>query len=203
MINGTQGYVDTDAALVERYERIPFPAKHRPFLPLLPDSPVDVLDVGAGTGADAAYLAKHGHRVVAVEPSAALRGPGMALHAGAGVDWIDDALPDLAAIRSLGCDYGLILLSAVWMHLDTAERARAMPLLAELARGGGLVLMTLRHVPVPAGRRMFEVGASETVELAADHGLDAVLSTRAESLQQANRDAGVAWSFLAFQREGG
>ena len=41
---------------------------------VLPDAPVDVLDVGAGTGKLTAALVRAGHRVVAVEPLAEMRG---------------------------------------------------------------------------------------------------------------------------------
>lgn len=40
---------------------------------VLPDAPVDVLDVGAGTGKLTAALVRAGHRVVAVEPLAEMR----------------------------------------------------------------------------------------------------------------------------------
>ena len=41
---------------------------------LLPRPPGRALDVGAGTGRDAAWLARLGFQVVAVEPSGVLRG---------------------------------------------------------------------------------------------------------------------------------
>ncbi len=38
--------------------------------------------------------------------------------------------------------------------------------------------MTLRHGPVPGGRRMFDVSADETVALAGTHGLVRLFETR-------------------------
>jgi hypothetical protein len=90
------------------------------------------------------------------------------------------------------------MLSAVWMHLDEAQRRRAMPNLAALVRPGGTVIMRIRHGPVPAGRRMFEVSSEETVELALAQGLQPVLNVLTESSQQRNRLAGVTWTNLAF-----
>jgi protein-L-isoaspartate O-methyltransferase len=78
MIPGTRGYADQAAALVEQYESIPFEYKYRAEPDLLPPPPGDVLDVGAGTGADAAWLASRGHRVLAVEPTAPLGHAGIA-----------------------------------------------------------------------------------------------------------------------------
>ena len=62
------------------------------------------------------------------------------------------------------------------------------------------MIMTLRHGPVPRGRRMFEVSADETVELAAMHRLHPVLNLLAESNHRHNRAAGVNWTKLAFIR---
>jgi len=93
MIGGTQGYAEEAEDLIERYESVPFTEKHAAVLHLIPSAPCDVLDIGSGTGADAAYLAELGHRVVAVEPTDPLRTPGMALHPSppvnrqAGVTW--------------------------------------------------------------------------------------------------------------------
>jgi SAM-dependent methyltransferase len=197
---GTQGYAADAQALIARYERIPFAEKHQPVLHLFPSAPADVLDIGAGTGADAAFLAAAGHRVVAVEPTEAFRAAAISLHATQPVEWLDDSLPALGVVRARGQCFDLILLSAVWMHLDQAERAQAMPRVAALLRPGGRVLLSLRHGPVPHGRRMFEVSAEETIQLAQAQGLHCVLNLHTPSVQQINRDAGVMWSRLAFTK---
>ena len=67
------------------------------------------------------------------------------------------------------------MLTAVWMHLDPAARQAAMPRVARLLRPGGRLVLSLRHGPVPTGRRMFEVGAEETIALAAAAGLRLLL----------------------------
>jgi hypothetical protein len=64
----------------------------------------------------------------------------------------------------------------------------------------GLLVITLRHGPVPSGRSMFAVSAEETIALAETHGLCLALDVHAESSQAANRDAGVSWTQLAFRR---
>ena len=177
---------------------IPAAEAHRAVLHLIPAVPSHVLDIGSGTGRDAAWFAAQGHRVVAVEPTEALRLPAMALHRSPRIEWLDDSLPDLARVRSRGDSFDLVMLTAVWMHLDVQQRRQAMPNLAALVRGGGTVIMTLRHGPVPPGRRMFEVSADETVGLAAMHRLHPVLNLRAESNHPQNRAAGVNWTRLAF-----
>lgn len=197
-VSGTEGYAEEAAELFNRYESIPAADTHRAVLHLIPTVPSRVLDIGSGTGRDAAWFAAQGHRVVAVEPTEALRLPAMALHRSTRIEWLDDSLPDLARLRSRGDSFDLVMLTAVWMHLDVQQRRQAMPNLAALVRGGGTVIMTLRHGPVPSGRRMFEVSADETIGLAATHHLHPVLNLRAESNHPQNHAAGVTWTRLAF-----
>ncbi|HEV3500077.1 MAG TPA: class I SAM-dependent methyltransferase [Bradyrhizobium sp.] len=197
-MSGTEGYADEAEALFRLYESIPFADAHRAVLHLIPATPGNVLDIGSGTGRDAAWFASQGHRVVAVEPTDAMRLPAMALHPSPRIEWLNDSLPDLALLRSRGERFDVVMLSAVWMHLDEAQRRRAMPNLAALVRAGGVVIMKIRHGPVPVGRRMFEISPEETIELAQMQALHPVLNVRTESSQERNRAAGVTWTNLAF-----
>jgi SAM-dependent methyltransferase len=198
LIPGTEGYAEQAEVLIARYEVETFEDKHRAELHLLPRTPVQALDVGAGTGADAAWLAEQGHTVVAAEPTAAFRAAGQTLHPRAAIHWVDDSLPLLATVRAEGQRFGLILLSAVWMHLDAPERTLAMASLRSLLAPGGVLILSLRHGPVPAGRRMFDVSADETIALARGHGLLCVLNVHVDSTHTVNRAAGVTWSRLGF-----
>lgn len=101
------------------------------------------LDVGAGSGRDAAWLASLGMTVMAAEPAAGLRCEGMARHEGE-IRWIDDRLPDLAGVHRLGLSFDVILLSAVWMHLSAIVRPRAFRKMVTLLKPGGVLLMSLR-----------------------------------------------------------
>ena len=100
-----------------------------------------------------------------------------------------------------GRRFDLVMITAVWMHLDPQERRVAMPIVASLLHTRGVLTMSLRHGPVPAGRRMFEVGAAEAVALAGRHGLQEKVCQRVASVQPANRAAGVSWTQLAFMKE--
>ena len=199
-VSGTEGYADEAEDLFKRYEGIPAADAHRAVLHLIPAAPSRVLDIGSGTGRDAAWFASMGHRVVAVEPTDAMRLPAMALHPSPQIEWLNDSLPELALVRRRGERFDLVMLTAVWMHLDEGQRRRAMPNLASLVRGGGMMIMKIRHGPVPPGRRMFEVSAEETIALAGNEGLRPVLNVRSESSQEKNRAAGVSWINLAFVR---
>ncbi|MFG3052522.1 class I SAM-dependent methyltransferase [Kitasatospora sp. NPDC048239] len=191
------GYGEAADELAVQYEGVTFEEVHREVLHLLPGEPGAVLDIGAGTGRDAAALAALGHRVVAAEPTAELRRIGQRLHADRDIRWVDDALPAPASLGAGGERFDLILLTAVWMHLAEEERPLAMDALAGLLAPTGRVFISLRHGPVPTGRRMFDVSADETVELARERGLDVL--HRTERLDLHNR-SGVRWSILAFQR---
>ena len=56
-LSGTEGYAEEADALVEQYEGIRFADLHGPILHLIPSTPCRVLDIGAGTGRDAAAFA--------------------------------------------------------------------------------------------------------------------------------------------------
>lgn len=199
-VSGTEGYAEEAEELFRRYESVPAADAHRAVLHLIPTAASRVLDIGAGTGRDAAWFASQGHRVVAVEPTDAMRIPAMALHPSPAIEWLDDSLPDLALLRSRGQSFDVVLLSAVWMHLDADERRQAMPNLVALLRAGGVMIMKIRHGPVPPGRRMFEVSPAETIELARIENLHPVLNARTESSHEHNRSAGVTWTNLAFAK---
>ena len=194
---GTVGYGTRAADLAAQYESITFEDVHRDVLHLFPAEPSHVLDIGAGSGRDAAALALRGHRVVAVEPTQELRAEGQRLHPLPTLQWLDDQLPELLVVRNLKQRFDVILLTAVWMHLDAAERKTAMCAIASLLRVGGIVVMSLRHGPVPDGRRMFDVSADETVALGEQAGLGIHhCSEREDMLGRAD----VSWSFVALKR---
>lgn len=202
-VSGTEGYADSAQSLIEQWQDMSFERKHESVMHLLPPVPARVVDLGAGIGTDAAALAAMGYTVVAAEPVDALRCAGIALHSACRIDWIDDSLPDLPLLHSRRTQFDLAMLSAVWMHLDEDERRIAMPRLASLLRNGATLIMSLRHGPIPKGRRMFDVSADETVQLARGHGLRNVLNVRTESAQVGNRHMGVTWTRLVFVRDDG
>lgn len=194
---GTAGYGTRAADLAAQYESITFEDVHRDVLHLFPNEPGHVLDIGAGSGRDAAALALRGHWVVAVEPTQELRAEGQRLHSLPTLQWLDDQLPELRVVRDLGQRFDVILLSAVWMHLDAAERETAMQVIASLVQVGGIVVMSLRHGPVPDGRHMFDVSADETVALGEQAGLRKHhCSEREDMLGRAD----VRWSFVVLKR---
>ena len=195
-ISGTEGYAEAAEALLKT--RLPFEDLHRPILHLIPSAPARILDIGSGPGHDAAAFAAMGHRVVAVEPTEQLRLPARALHPSPLIEWVDDSLPHLRLVAESGGTFDLVMLSAVWMHLDERQRQIAMPVVASVLTASGALIMSLRHGPVPSGRRMFEVTAVETIEFARAAGLRPIINVQTDTVQPANRASGVTWTRLAF-----
>jgi protein-L-isoaspartate O-methyltransferase len=112
-VSGTEGYAEEAQELFAVYESIAAADAHRAVRHLIPPAPASVLDIGSETGRDAAWFADMGHRVVAVEPTDAMRIPAMALHPSPRIEWLNDSLPELAALRARGETFDLVMLTAV------------------------------------------------------------------------------------------
>ena len=180
--------------LVHRYELID-PANVYGWLAgLLSDAPGTLLDVGAGSGRDAAWFAAQGHDVVAVEPSSAMRSEGQHRHPR--VRWLVDELPELGRTAQLGISFDVVLLSAVWQHVAPTHRERAFRKLAQLVKSGGLLVVSLRTGPSPPASRMYSVSLDEVERLARNHGFSV------EKVHQGSDQQGcpeVSWTWVALR----
>jgi SAM-dependent methyltransferase len=194
-LTSTAGYAAEADTLALRYEALRFEDTHRDLIALLP-APGLAIDIGAGTGRDIAWLASHGWQGVAVEPTAELRAHAQRLHPDPAIVWVDDSLPSLTHLRPFQDQAHLVLLTAVWMHLTREERVAAMPGLARLLAPGGLLTLTVRHGPIPQGRRMFEIPSEEVIADAEAQGLQLVF--RNEHRADGQGRPGVHWSRLVF-----
>ncbi len=195
-----QTYADAAARLIERYEAISTADLFAPVLPLLPDPPGRVIDVGAGTGRDAAWFADRGFDVLAVEPVAAFRAAGLARHRSPRLVWLDDSLPELSRVPQRGRIFDVVIVNGVWQHVDPAGRRIAMPAIAALTAPGGRLVLSLRHGPGAPGQLIFEPTVDEAIDLAAASGFSLVWSEPRESIQDWNRAAGVTWTWMVFSR---
>ncbi len=158
------------SALADTYESLDFEAAHGWLLDFLPKRRGLVLDVGAGSGRDAAGLAAMGYEVVAVEPSASMLREGSTRHSDARIRWLDDRLPTLDATLRTGLAFDLILLSGVWQHVAPGDRPRAFRKLVRLLNPGGVLAITLRMGAADPERAMHEVSRPEIESLARGHG---------------------------------
>lgn len=163
-------YYDRHAVdLADSYEGISFENTHPELAHMLASKPpLRVLDVGAGSGRDAAAIAELGHRVVAIDPSAKMLKIAQTLHHDPRITWLSDALPGLAKVD--GKQFDVILLSAVWMHVTPAERAQAFGRIATLIAPKGTIYISLRMGPVDPARGIWPVNADEVGRLATAQG---------------------------------
>ncbi|MBU0858570.1 MAG: class I SAM-dependent methyltransferase [Alphaproteobacteria bacterium] len=132
------------------------------------------LDLGCGSGRDAFWLAnERGFAVTAVDGSAAMLAQAAKLKSHPRVQYMKDTLPALEKVRKHAErtheKYDVILLSAVWMHLDEDERKVLMTHIAALANPKALVYISLRNGPAPADRPMFATEAAEVKALGRAH----------------------------------
>ena len=182
--------------VVAQYEGLTSDAVHGWLRDLLPKGTATVLDIGAGSGRDAAWLSAKGYDVVAVEPSESMRAAGGAMHAHTPIRWIDDRLPALATVSKSGLSFDLILLSAVWMHLPPSDRPRAFRKIINLLKPGGVLAITLRDGPADQARGIHRVLLEEVDGLARDHG--AYVERHAEADDHLGRP-GIRWIQVAIR----
>ncbi|MGH6647562.1 class I SAM-dependent methyltransferase [Aquabacterium sp.] len=196
------GYQRDAVALIARYEAVSPADKYRAVADLIPRWQCNVVDIGAGSGVDAAWLAAKGHRVLAIEPVEPLRRAGERLHPSDRIEWLNDILPSLARARAKARQFDLVLLSAVWQHLRDDLHEEALSNISRMLKPSARVIISVRNGPGDPSRPTFAVSVERTIAIAALLGLHTIRHARAESLQQRNRDAGVSWDWLAMEFTG-
>lgn len=85
--------------------------------------------------------------MTAVEPVKALRDAGLRLHGRDSIEWVDDRLPELTTLWRARHRFDLVVVNAVWQHLDDGERARSVNELAAVMLAVSRLVLSLRHGP--------------------------------------------------------
>jgi SAM-dependent methyltransferase len=201
-------YHDKAQALAQLYLSLSFDDVHKPWSDYLTElnalEAPRILDVGAGSGRDARYLAmltgvdNQQALVVAVEPARGLAEIGKQTTQGLNVTWLDDSLPELVHVKALQHQYHLVLLSAVWMHLTPIERQKTLSSVAALMADNGLLVITLRHGECDDARVMYPVSAAEVTELAQNYGLAVIRMT--DRVQDSLGRSLVSWQTLVLRK---
>nr|WP_247748014.1 class I SAM-dependent methyltransferase [Ruegeria sp. R13_0] len=163
----------------------------------MPDTGASVLDVGAGTGTVARWLAKRGCDVTAIEPVDAFRNHAMRGDGALSVKWLDACLPRPSALPD-GAAFDTILVVGVLHHLPPRDQHAAISVLSERLRPQGQMILSLRHGPCPPDRPGFKISDDAIVDQAVSSGLQVHHRSRANSIQPANQRAGVTWTWLVF-----
>lgn len=185
-------YYSTNAkALAEQYNSVSFESVHKDWLNEIPKEGM-VLDVGAGSGRDARYLAAKGLSVVAVEPALHIRELAQTYQVNSPIHWLSDTLPELSEVYKLQTKFDLILLSAVWMHITPSSRERAFRKLSSLLKPNGKLIISLRHGACDDERTMYAVSADELAQYASQFGLTYKLLTPDQAPDKLGR-SDVSW----------
>ncbi len=193
-----EGYAADADLLIPRYEAIDCRDLYAPVSNYLDKMPGSLLDIGAGTGRDAAWFAEMGYHVTAVEPVAAFREVGQQLHSGLSICWLDDSLPDLEKLRAQHQKYNVVLISGVWQHLTDIQRSDALGHLSRLLKPDGVFILSLRHGPGAAGRPVTPCVPEDVIRTAATTGLHLCHYQKTGSTQAQNIKLGVTWTWLVF-----
>lgn len=191
-------YEEESAALLSRYEAVTFEQVHADLVPFLPARAGNALDVGAGSGRDAAWLARHRWAVVAVEPSNSLREGGRNLHAATNIRWLDDSLPALNETKRLGIIFDLVLLSAVWMHVPPSGEQISFRSIALMSGPGTILNMTVRMGGDEQRRGFHSTDQGRLERLASAAGFSLLAETMNDD---ALGRAAVNWKSLIFRMD--
>ena len=197
-MNNTINYYSENAQqFLTQYDSVEAAEVHASWYHHLANLPVGyALDVGAGSGRDARWLAKQGWQVTAVEPAEQLRMLA-SKRPHSHIRWCDASLPHLANLPATPSHYSLILLSAVWMHLPNAQRESAMAALANKLDLQGTLVISLRFGPSDPKRPMFPVSIEEIQDLAAQFNLK-IINASSRNSDQLNR-SDVHWETVLLQ----
>ena len=191
-------YSENARILAREYNSLNPDSLHESWSHFISDSPGIALDIGAGTGRDANWLADKGWDVVGVEPCKEFRDLAQK-NSHENVIWLDDELPDLKTLRTAGHRFNLILLSAVWMHVAPGKRERAFRIISELLMPGGILVISLRHSnneQENIERRFHPVSSDELEQFAKQRALARLFFDRKDD--HLNR-AHVRWEIIVFQ----
>ena len=199
MTDETHNYYKKNSRIMyTKYNSVDFETVHQDWLCYLPAKGSLILDVGAGSGRDALWMAVQGYNVKAVEPVVEFMEQFKKDNPGANLEWIVDELPDLGKLKNYKKRIDLILLSAVWMHLNKEQREKSFQSFAKLNKLSGLLVMSLRYGSPPDQRIMLPVSIEEINKLAEKNKYKIV--DIKSSGDQLNRSE-VTWETVILEKE--
>ena len=114
---------------------------HRFYLALAGETPIDVLDMGCGTGRLAYQLAAAGHRVTGADPAIGMLGAARGKPGGDAITWVEAGAADL----DVETRFGLVIMTGhvFQVFLDDGEVLAALAnLRGHLAPGGRVAFET-------------------------------------------------------------
>jgi 2-polyprenyl-3-methyl-5-hydroxy-6-metoxy-1,4-benzoquinol methylase len=191
-------YDEMSESLLERYEQVTFPEIHEDLVKLALERSGWALDVGCGSGRDAAWLAEKNWRVVAIDPSFPLLRGAQRLHRSPRITWLQDGLPALSKVKQLSTKFDLILLSAVLMHVPAPKQPQAITAMVELLAPKGFLNITVRVGEAKEYRGFYAIDIDKLIHRLSTLSLSLV-SSKMDSDRLGRPD--VNWRKLNFQRD--
>ncbi len=157
---GIEYFNEKAEALAAQYNALDREKVHADLLAYLPEGKaLKVLDIGAGSGADANMFADKGHQVTATEPAAKLLDIAKRTFTDKNIEWNADVLPEMPSSGASGRQYDVITAVGVLQYLDEKDRPKALSKMFSLAASGGYIEI---QYPTPASREhQFSIPASE------------------------------------------
>ncbi|RYZ88454.1 MAG: class I SAM-dependent methyltransferase [Proteobacteria bacterium] len=191
-------YDSESSKYFDEYSKLHFSDVHRQFVKFLPNRfGAKVLDIGCGSGRDALSLARRGYQVTAVDPSHKMLELASSKNNHRNIAWVNDRLPNLLGITDTGYDFALI--SAVWMHIPTNDRAMSLERLSDLLNTGGRLAITLRIGAPDPIRIMYPVSAEELLSQSAALDLHPIYESK--ETKDSFRRHQVTWRKFVFEKQ--
>ncbi|MDY0009400.1 MAG: class I SAM-dependent methyltransferase [Bdellovibrionales bacterium] len=168
--------------LAQQYNALDRAKVHADLLELLPEGrALKVLDIGAGSGADAAMLADRGYEVTAAEPAAVLRALGEEAFKNKKINWNSEVLPEMGPKTDAAGAFDVVTSVGVFQYIDEKNRPKSLSKMFSMVAAGGYVEI---QYPTPASREhQYTVSHNEIAEAvkafnkaaAANDGIDIVI----------------------------
>ena len=193
------GYEESSNQIIEAYQSISTEQLLQPVIQHIPNpekNALRALDIGAGTGRDALWLAKRGYQVTAVEPTLPLRRFGIQQSTQLPITWLNDTLPLLKTIQ--GPQFDLIFVFAVWHHLTTDAQRQSLQTIYRLLAPGGRIVLSCRHGP--SLRPAFLIDVETLIADAEAAELRLIHRAHTNSIQSNNQEAEVTWTWMVLAK---
>ncbi len=155
-----QYFNDRADALSLQYNSLDRARAHAGLIELLPKlEKLEMLDVGAGSGADAALYAEMGHDVVAVEPAWKLRNIAKKMFRNGRIKWIADKLPNLELVQASGQKFDVVYCANALQYLKKKDRRLSLVRMLSFLKDGGL--LEIQHPYPPSREYQFLIDSNE------------------------------------------
>ena len=154
---------DRAEELARQYNALDRAKVHADLLALLPEGrALKVLDIGAGSGADAAMFSDRGHTVTAAEPAETLRKIGEDIFKNKNIKWNAEVLPKMGPQSAAEGPFDVITSVGVLQYIEEEKRASSLSKMFSLAAKGAYVEI---QYPTPASREhQYTIGHNEIAD---------------------------------------